>query len=147
MARYMGENVVDTDVGIAQGAARVMTDASGLMQPMRQAAGAWQDWKSHALQPGSAQPLQQEAATMMDDSSRAAADARRNARTDAASAVCAESRDSLPVATGKRTVMKETVMNETRRQLPRSEAVEDGFLPAAYAVLIMNLQIKIYLLL
>ena len=130
MARYIGANVVDSSAGLAQGAARLITNVS--QQPTRQPAGAWQGWNSHSLQAQSAQPFQQEGAGMMDDSSRsaAAADARRNARADAASAVsAADSSNSTPVPSGKRTVIK-----ETRRQLSRSEAVEKGILPDASAV-------------
>jgi hypothetical protein len=79
------------------------------------------------MQAQSAQPLQQEGAAMMDDSSRAAADARRNAKADAAIAVpAADSSGSTPVASGKRTVIK-----ETKHVLSRSEAVEKGTLPHA----------------
>lgn len=119
MARYVGANVVDTSAGLAQGAMRVITDVS-------------QKPNSHSLQARSAQPFQKEGAAMMDDSSRSAAAtaARHNARADAASAVrAADSSDSTPVASGKRTVIK-----ETRRQLSRSEAVEKGILPDAPAV-------------
>jgi len=64
---------------------------------------------------------------MMDDSSRAAADAGRNAKADAAIAVpAADSSGSTPVASGKRTVIK-----ETKHVLSRSEAVEKGTLPHA----------------
>jgi hypothetical protein len=79
------------------------------------------------MQAQSAQPLQQEGAAMMDDSSRAAADAGRNAKADAAIAVpAADSSGSTPVASGKRTVIK-----ETKHVLSRSEAVEKGTLPHA----------------